>query len=259
MVKPKQRQNHGALGKKHQNQDFPKADLPDDRDWMVVKKQRVTIIIPQLPNKKQLAMPSVREGQLQEKPRSTTNSQSPRKSNSQLQCPSANSASKQSVHEPEKSKSSAEQAVQPPLEVHPSEPPSNLNFEKPSSLSQRSTSDNPPLLSHREGNGIGPCNTPKSSKGIRVFAHNTSFLNQRMRAWYLEKKLKKAGGLENWLVSLGLTCFVKVFQRRRVSKFHLANLTMQKLKDMGTDPVGPRRKLMHAIDCLCEPHCFQHV
>ncbi|KAH6802830.1 hypothetical protein C2S51_034276 [Perilla frutescens var. frutescens] len=258
MVKPKQRQSHGAPGKKYQNQGSPKADPPDDGDWMVVKKQRITIIIPPLPNKKLLVVPSAGEGQLQEKPRSTTNSQSPRKSNSQLQCPSANSASKQSVHELEKSKSSAEQGVQPSLEVHPSEPP-NLNFEKPSSLSHRSTSDNPPLVSHREGNGIGPCNTPKGSKGIKIFAHNTSFLNQRMRAWYLEKKLKKAGGLENWLVSLGLTRFVKVFQRRRVSKFHLANLTMQKLKDMGTDPVGPRRKLMHAIDCLCEPHCFQHV
>lgn len=270
MVKPKQRQNHGASIKKHQNQGSPKADPPDDGDWMVVKKQRITIIIPPLPNKKHLAMPSVGEGQLQEKPRNTTtsqspintiNSQSPRKTNSELQCPSANSASKQSVHEPEKSRSSPEQAIQPPLVVLPSEP--NLNSKKPSSISQRTTSDNPPLLSHshshREGNVVGPCSTPKGSKGIKIFAHSTSFLNLRMRASYVEKKLKKAGGLENWLVSLGLTRFVKVFQMRRVGKFQLANLTMQKLKDMGTDAVGPRRKLMHAIDCLCEPHCFQLV
>lgn len=280
MVKPKQRQNHGASGKKHQNQGSPKADPPDDEDWMVVTKQRITIIIPPLPNKKHLAMPSVGEGHLLETPRNTNshsprkittsqsprntiNSQSPRKTNSELQCPSANSASKQSVHEPEKSRSSQEPAIQPPLVVLPSEP--ILNLEKPSSTSQRTTSDNPPLLSHshshsrREGNVVGPCSTPKGSKGAKIFAHSTSFLNLRMRASYLERKLKKAGGLENWLVSLGLARFVKVFQMRRVGRFQLANLTMQKLKDMGTDAVGPRRKLMHAIDCLCDPHCFQLV
>lgn len=276
MVKPKQRQNHGASGKKHQNQRSPKGDPPDDGDWMVVTKQRITIIIPPLPNKKHLATPSVGEGQLQETPRNTNshsprkittsqsprntiNSQSPRKTNSELQCPSANSASKQSVHEPEKPRSSQEPAIQPPLVVLPSEP--NLNREKPSSISQRTTSDNPPLLSHshREGNAVGPCSTPEGSKGVKIFAHSTSFLNLRMRASYLERKLKKAGGLENWLVSLGLARFVKVFQMRRVGRFQLGNLTMQKLKDMGTDAVGPRRKLMHAIDCLCDPHCFQLV
>ncbi|XP_042056707.1 uncharacterized protein LOC121801305 [Salvia splendens] len=267
MVKPKQRQIHRSCGKKHQNQRFPHADPPDDGDWMVVKKQKITIIIPPMPNKKHSEMPTVEDGQLQEKPRSITNSKSPRnttnsqspnrKTNSQVHCSSANTA-KLSVHELDKSRSSEEQAVQPqpqpPLEVP------NVNFEKPPSSShQRTTLDNSPLRGHREGNDISLWSIPRSRQGMKIFADSTSFLNQRMRASYLEKKLRKAGGLENWLDSLGLARFIKVFQMRRVGKFQLANLTMQKLKDMGTDAVGPRRKLMHAIDCLCEPHCFQHI
>ncbi|XP_047958725.1 uncharacterized protein LOC125204194 [Salvia hispanica] len=266
MVKPKQRQIHRSTGKKHQNQCFPHADPPDDGDWMVVKKQRITIIIPPMPNKKRSEMPTVEDGQLQEKPRSITNSKSPRnttnsqspnrKTNSQLHCSSANTVER-SVHEMDKSRSSEEQAAvqpQPPLEVP------NVNFEKPPSSShQRTTLDHSPLCGHREGNDIGPWSIPRSRQGMKLFADSTSFLNQRMRALHLEKKLRKAGGLENWLDSLGLARFIKVFQMRRVGKFQLANLTMQKLKDMGTDAIGPRRKLMHAIDCLCEPHCFQHI
>ncbi|KAL1549235.1 hypothetical protein AAHA92_17365 [Salvia divinorum] len=268
MVKPKQRQIHRAPGRKHQNQCFPHTDPPepDDGDWMLVKKQKITIIIPPLPNKKHSAMPTVEDDQLQEKPRSTTNSKSPRNitnshlpsrtTNCQLQCSSANTASKLSVHELDKSRSSAEQVAQPqpPLEVP------HVNFEKPPSSShQKTTSVNPSLCCHREGNDIGPWSIPRAKQGMKIFADSTSFLNQRMRASYLEKKLRKAGGLENWLDSLGLARFIKVFHMRRVGKFQLANLTMQKLKDMGTDAVGPRRKLMHAIDCHCEPHCFQHI
>ncbi|XP_057784698.1 uncharacterized protein LOC131002044 isoform X2 [Salvia miltiorrhiza] len=191
MVKPKQRQLHGA---------------PDEGDWMVVKKQRITIIIPPLPNKKHSAMPCIGDAQLQEKPTGITNSH--------LQC------SRSSTVEPQA-----------------------------------------PSLSHRrEGNDINPCSSiPRARQGMKIFGDSTSFLNQRMRASYLEKKIRKAGGLENWLISLGLARFIKVFQMRRVGKFQLANLTMQKLKDMGTDAVGPRRKLMHAIDCLCQPHCFHHI
>lgn len=251
MVKPKQRQNHRAPTKKQQKQLSPNADQPDDRDWMVVKKQRVTIIIPPLPNKKHSTIPSIQEAHLQEKLINTiTKSHSPKKVISQLQCPSANSASNLVVHEPEKSRSS-------PLEVHPSEP--HVNSGKPPSLSERTTSANQPFLIRRNERQICPCSISKRGRGMKLFADSTSFLNQRMRASYLEKKLRRAGGLEKWLASLGLTRFIKAFEMRRVGKFQLANLTMQKLKDMGTDAVGPRRKLMHAIDCLCEPHCFQHV
>ncbi|PIN06817.1 hypothetical protein CDL12_20625 [Handroanthus impetiginosus] len=251
MLKRKQRCIRHGRGRKQQNQISAEVDPPDEADWVVVKKQRITILIPPLPNKVQSTMPDVGQGQLQEKPGNT---------NSQLPCQSGISVSKQSVPEIEKSKSlSAEHAIDPPTIVHPSEP--NITFQKPSSLCHRIASDSSPHGNYGEGKhkGIATCSVSKCGKGLMIFGDSTAFLDQRMRALHLEKKLKKAGGLENWLVSLGLARFIKVFQRRSMNKFQLANLTMKKLKDMGADAVGPRRKLMHAIDCVCEPHCFQHV
>ncbi|XP_058109986.1 uncharacterized protein LOC131253149 [Magnolia sinica] len=82
--------------------------------------------------------------------------------------------------------------------------------------------------------------------------------NQKMRALNIERKLERAGGLSRWLVSQGLGQFIPMFQRENVDKIQLLNLTMHKLKDMGADAVGPRRKLIHAIDCLCQPY-FSNV
>lgn len=257
MVKLKQRCNRSGPAKKNQNQ---AVDLPDEEDWIFIKKQRVTIIIPPLPNKQNSTTPSVGLGEcnLQEKPTTADNSKSPRKTNSRLQTPLVISSSKQSVHVPEKSMSYPEPAIQPPVMEHPSEP--NLILQSPSSSSHRIASYKSPLHSHREINGgAGVVRPLKSSQRMKMFVDSSVLMNQRMRMWYLEKKLKKAGGLENWLVSLGLARFVKIFQMKSVNKFQLANFTMQKLKDLGTDAVGPRRKLIHAIDCLCEPHCFQNV
>ncbi|KAL0346937.1 UNVERIFIED_CONTAM: hypothetical protein Scaly_1709700 [Sesamum calycinum] len=255
MVKPKQRHIRSAPGKKRQNQRSTETDPPDDEDWMVVKKQRITILIPPLPNK-------CRPRRLMyEKARYKKSQEIPIPSHPRRPTPSCNihrvSVPKQSAHETEKSISlPQEQADHHPVTVHPSEP--NLTLQKPSSLSYRIASDNSPHRSFRDNMGIGKCSTSRGHNRMMIYADSSAFLDPRMRASYLEKKLKKAGGLENWLVSLGLTRFVKVFQRRSITKFQLANLTMKKLKDMGTDAVGPRRKLMHAINCLCEPHCFQH-
>ncbi|XP_042509715.1 uncharacterized protein LOC122085388 [Macadamia integrifolia] len=83
-----------------------------------------------------------------------------------------------------------------------------------------------------------------------------SLQNRSMRALNLERKLERAGGLSRWLVSQGLGQFVQIFQRKKINKFQLVNLTMSKLKDMGADAVGPRRKLIHALDCLCRPYHF---
>ncbi|KAI3961737.1 hypothetical protein MKW92_024756 [Papaver armeniacum] len=80
--------------------------------------------------------------------------------------------------------------------------------------------------------------------------------NQKMRAANLERKLEKAGGLSRWLMSLGLGQFVQMFRMRNMDdKFQLLNLNMGKLKEMGAIAVGPRRKLMHAIDCLAFQDC----
>ncbi|CAN1772813.1 hypothetical protein LINPERHAP1_LOCUS12319 [Linum perenne] len=98
---------------------------------------------------------------------------------------------------------------------------------------------------------------PRMLPGLRSLLDGRLQLDQTLRAKLIERKLEKAGGLSNWLGSIGLDQFVRIFDNRSVGKFQLVNLTMNKLKDMGVDAVGPRRKLMHAIDCICQPYCFE--
>lgn len=91
------------------------------------------------------------------------------------------------------------------------------------------------------------------------FTDGGMLLNHKLRASNLEINLKRAGGLSRWLASLGVDQFVTIFQRKSVNKFQLVNLTMKKLKDMGANSVGPRRKLVHAIDCVCRSYCFEAI
>ncbi|KAF6169883.1 hypothetical protein GIB67_034275 [Kingdonia uniflora] len=81
--------------------------------------------------------------------------------------------------------------------------------------------------------------------------------NRKMRAFNLERKLMKAGGVSPWLMSLGLAQLEQIFRKKNVKNIQLLSLTMEKLKDMGADAVGPRRKLIHAIDCLSQSYCFR--
>lgn len=100
----------------------------------------------------------------------------------------------------------------------------------------------------------------KSRKSINVPRSppigTLNVVNRRVRAQNLGRKLEGLGGLSRWLCSQGLDRFIKVFEREKIGKNQLANLTMRALKDMGTEAVGPRRKLIHAIDRLCQPYYF---
>ncbi|CAI9273078.1 unnamed protein product [Lactuca saligna] len=106
------------------------------------------------------------------------------------------------------------------------------------------------LMNHRGKLVNSHYKIPKPRKYCGNLVNGHMLVNTKMRALNLERKLKRAGGLNSWLVSLGLGQFVKIFRCKRVGKMQLVNLTMKKLKDMGAVAVGPRRKLMHAIDCL---------
>ncbi|KAK6944167.1 Sterile alpha motif domain [Dillenia turbinata] len=103
---------------------------------------------------------------------------------------------------------------------------------------------------------VGYSSTSKSNwtagllHGPIAFPYGAMSINRRMQASNVERKLQLAGGLNNWLISLGLDQFVRIFQGKKAHKFQLVNLTMKRLKDMGADAVGPRRKLMHAIESL---------
>lgn len=110
--------------------------------------------------------------------------------------------------------------------------------------------------------GTSGCKTANRETGY-FDPYPTNYINivglgdQAKRTLILSKRLEKAGGLSRWLVSQGLGQFVDIFQREKVEEFHLLQLTMGALKEMGAHAVGPRRKLIHAIDRLSQPYYFK--
>ncbi|KAJ0263846.1 hypothetical protein HA466_0022990 [Hirschfeldia incana] len=92
----------------------------------------------------------------------------------------------------------------------------------------------------------------------RVMCSSVAMDNEKLRVVNLEKKVERAGGLNEWVGSIGLGReFERMLRGQRMSKFQMANLTMEKLKQMGALAVGPRRKLIHAIRCVYHPHCLR--
>lgn len=84
----------------------------------------------------------------------------------------------------------------------------------------------------------------------------SNVVDYKLRALNLERKLQLLGGLRSWLLSQGLERFICIFEREKVGIYQLVKLTMGKLKDMGANAVGPRRKLIYAIERLCRPSYF---
>ncbi|KAL4576838.1 hypothetical protein LXL04_012938 [Taraxacum kok-saghyz] len=161
--------------------------------WVIVKKQKVTILIPPLPITQQFPTPNPCPTPLQPLPIST-----------------------QEVDDDH---------ITPPQP----DPPLPLVTTKPIT-----TCSNPRKLNHRGRlvNSRTINYNPKPRKWCGNLVNGHMLVNTKMRALNLERKLKRAGGLNSWLVSLGLGQFVKIFRCRRVGKMQLVNLTMKKLKDM---------------------------
>ncbi|KAK1404621.1 SAM domain-containing protein [Heracleum sosnowskyi] len=248
MAKPKQRHqlrtpvNITPSGSAH--------DIDVEYDWVIVKKQKVTILIPPLPVTKKSATPNPKQNQPQAKLGNTVNVQSP-----SLIKPNQ---WKQSDTDGEKSVSTTCEKTIPdskkPLASHPISPTPGL---PKAGTSQPRLRSKFPVQDSGYNRTFGVRSASKLNKKHKSFHDGKLLLHQSLRASNLERKLRRAGGLSRWLTSLGLDQFVTFFRGRRVSKFQLVNLTMEKLKDMGVRAVGPRRKLMHSIDCLCQPHCFE--
>lgn len=226
---------------------MPSVNLLGGDDWIVVRKQKVTILIPPLPGAEQLITANTGESQ-PEMPRTTVDTAPP--------SPAAVSAN-HLASEREKSLLQAPECAIPVANIVC--PQSRLSLPKSSSTGHLMTSENTKLQSVRCRTSNHGLSTLKVRRQALLFGGGMPLLNQRMRAINIEKKVREAGGLSCWLVSLGLERFVNIFQQERMNRFQLANLTMKKLKDMGAFAVGPRRKLIHALDCLCQPCCFEHV
>lgn len=250
MAKERQQKLVSAPKRNKNKKGAPVVDLLEKDGWTVVKKQKITILIPPLHVTEQSSFKYVGESQPLLKSRKTvdTHSEYPAKTSS-LEC---------SVSEMEKSTSPAPEISVPTtktVDPHPS--PFLPISSNPSHCmeSENTKIDDSSPRALKSPDGYRPFRVRKHTL---IFSDGRPLLNHRMRMINIEKKLKRAGGLSNWLVSLGLERFIKIFQQKNVNKFHLANLSMKKLKDMGAVAVGPRRKLMHAIDCICQPYCFEH-
>lgn len=216
----------------------------EDDEWVVVKKQRITILIPP-PSPQHTQVESVvgRLSQSKSTKNSRRSSLTPKRTNR-----------KQS-----KDGSDAE------INGGSSKMNSSLN----------------PFGDRAKNGGVVPNSQPNCSghavqKGSLGFQRNvrkrrsfkvegvslippirhSNIANRRMRGLMLERKLRGLGGLRKWLESKGLCRFIRLFEREKIGMYQLVSLSMSKLKDMGAYAVGPRRKLIHAISSLCEPHHF---
>ncbi|KAH7512297.1 hypothetical protein FEM48_Zijuj12G0075700 [Ziziphus jujuba var. spinosa] len=263
MAKTKQRQpvavtaneNNASSGIVDSLNSDTDLDLHVEKGWVIVKKQRITILVPSLPTADRSPQQNPGPSHLQEMPGNIV------KCGLELRtatCPIMPSADEQ-----RKSMSSVpKKGVQ--LARNSSQNISTLTkpFKQDSRMESRMPHQVHSLKSHKVP---GVSKTSKTLVRTRLLLHGPNDfyggggmpLNQRLRALNLERRIQKAGGLSSWLASLGLGQFVKLFQRKGLNKFQLVNLNMKKLKDMGAVAVGPRRKLMHAIDCICQPHCFE--
>ncbi|MED6176099.1 hypothetical protein PIB30_084621 [Stylosanthes scabra] len=230
-----------------------------DDDWIIVKKQIVNILVPATPHGKGTltASPGPRDMHLMPPETATAGN------HNHMQLPMETSIMHPSGNEPENT--SLLTAPNEILDVRngpPSipkaasvQPPRVDNRIKSQNLHQGSLLKSPKLL--------GLSNTSKAIKQPRTLlaprrpSNLVISLNQGLRASNLERKLERAGGLTRWLTSLGLGQFIRIFHGKSLNKYQLVNLTMKKLKDMGANAVGPRRKLIHAIDCVCQPYCFE--
>ncbi|XP_068644129.1 uncharacterized protein [Aristolochia californica] len=201
----------------------------DENDWVIVKKQRIRIWIPPMSTEKPLLQSSNLKHK-KAKPR-----QMPKESQPQIM------AKRRLKHVQSEQKKTT----------------------RISKNKEKSSKTHGPAPSFRPLDCLLPQPAYEiTSKDSNPFSGESAaepswkHMNQQTRAMNLERKLDLAGGLSRWLVSQGLEQFVLIFQRENVDKLQLLNLTMGKLKDMGAVAVGPRRKLIHAIDRLSQPYYF---
>ncbi|GKV41833.1 hypothetical protein SLEP1_g49316 [Rubroshorea leprosula] len=225
------------------------VDLQGEDSWIIVKKQRVTILVPPLPVAKTSKATNLGPSQLQAMPKETVENQS---KPADQTCPNL-----PSVNEREEFPSSASKKVIESARRSPVQPFSKIA--KSQRLDCRTGSQYPNQVCTLKSQKIhGVSETSKTIEKLRLLhgprgpIAGNMLLNWKLRVSNLERKLQQVGGLSRWLTSLGLGQFVRIFQAQNVNKFQLVNLTMKKLKEMGADAVGPRRKLIHAIDCVCQ-------
>lgn len=262
MVKPKQKHLGAVVVKSNTSQNsvgkplnIVDSDLSVEDNWVIIEKQTVNILIPSLPGTEPSTLLDPGQAELLGNMHSTSANDITRlpdenptdvcqaEGNDESLClsPKADIPSVRGAHP------SSDNVVT----MKPSEPsPQKMNSEH-QLTALRSLHKEKRNIMHKTSAGLKPCRPvrPSELSAMSNMVSSAIFRDKIMKASNLERKIVRAGGLDSWLSSLGLEQFTRIFRGKKINKFQLANLSMKKLKDMGAYAVGPRRKLIHAIEC----------
>ncbi|KAL8168266.1 hypothetical protein V2J09_009765 [Rumex salicifolius] len=204
------------------------SDAENDRsflgeDWVIVKKQKVNILIPTLQDSSEPVACNPTSKQLQDAlltELDNTGSDHLAEKGSEERLANLKDKPFSAIMEiiPQ-----SERSCSPPNGVAIPVDPMNMDARKLSDSHQTSPRMRNDVLMVR-----------KSTTTVKQWRLNDGVLfSKMMRASNLERKLLRAGGLSRWLTSVGLEQFIRIFHARKISKFQLVNLSMRKLKDMG--------------------------
>jgi len=233
--------------------------IDENDDWVIVKKQRVTILIPPLSP----AAASPQAGTAKVSSRQTS---LPGMSRGNY-----NAATKEQVTMKKSQESSLEGlSVDGRIQICQTNPSENIVHQDDAMMRGQSSrspaapvvkSDWPKHADHAvEGlshQAAGKATSLRNMYGLGLPIISSHLTNKVLRARLLRRRVAQFGGLRNWLLTCGLGWFVKILDREKMGMYQIVSLTMNQLKEMGFIAVGPRRKLIHAIDSLCKPRQFE--
>lgn len=243
--------------------------IDEDDDWVIVKKQRITILVP--PPSPAAASPQAGMPKISSKQTSLTR-KSRRNCNGARKKHPKQLTTEKSQHSPLEGievDCNSEKAQANPSEsmVHQDVPRMGGEILSCSLAAPVVKSEWTEHTDHAV-QGLFHEDTEKATSSFgniyrpRLPIISSHLTNKVMRARLLEKRVAGFGGLRNWLLTCGFGWFVEILDSEQLGMCQIVSLTMNQLKEMGLVAVGPRRKLIHAIDSLCrpyQPHQFEMV
>ena len=234
--------------------------IDEDDDWVIVKKQRVTILIPPLSP----AATSPQAGT----PKVSSRQTSPARMSKR----NYNAATQKQVTMKKFQESSLEDlGVDGRMKTAQTHPSDNIVHQDGAVMKgQSSRSPAAPVvksdwtkhtdhavegLSHQAAEIATSSLQNTYELGLPIISSHLT--NKILRARLLHRRVAQFGGLRNWLLTCGLGWFVNILDTEEMGMYQIVSLTMNQLKEMGLNAVGPRRKLIHAIDSICKPRQFE--
>ncbi|XP_062195495.1 uncharacterized protein LOC133898781 [Phragmites australis] len=235
--------------------------IDEDDDWVIVKKQRITVLIP--PPSPDAASPQEDRPKLSSKQSSLTKSKrdsdaTRKKHPKQMTANTSQNPPPEDVNSEKAQVNHSESLVH----IDVSRMKSEISPHSPTAAVVKSEWIMGSGLavqglfhqgSEKVTSSFGNMDKP------RMPIVSSHVANKIMRARLLKRRVAGFGGLRNWLFDCGLGWFVDILDSEKLGMYQLVSLTMNQLKEMGLVAVGPRRKLIHAIDSLCRPHQVEMI